>query len=320
MMGDKFRVVFRFLVLGLLFFLPRLRRRKIERWLRGREEFKKLQRADWVLVSWGKSGRTWFRVMLSRFYQQRFDIPTDILLEFDNYHSYSKQAQSVFFTHNNYLRDYTGDHQSKAHFSAKRVVLLVRDPRDVAVSQFFQWKFRMRPRKKYLNSYPEHGADISIYDFVMGQSSGLSTIIDFLNDWAAALDMLGPESVLMVRYEDLRTHPEQEMQRILDFVGMEPGNDEITEAVKFAAYQNMKKMEQEQHFKGSGARVKAGDESNPQSFKVRRAKVGGYRDYFDDDEIQAIDRLVIDTLNPLFAYAGQPVSEPQKIKAEQVTE
>lgn len=302
-MGDKFRVLSRFLVLALLFFLPRGQRRKIERWLRGREEFKKLQRADWVLVSWGKSGRTWFRVMLSHFYQQRFGIPTDILLEFDNYYSYSKQAQRVFFTHNNYLRDYTGNHHSKAHFIGKKLVLLVRDPRDVVVSQFFQWKFRMRPGKKYLNSYPVHGADISIYDFVMGQSSGLATIIEFLNDWAAAIHTLGSGSVLMVRYEDLRTRPEKEMQRILAFVGMEPAEDEVAEAVIFAAYQNMKKMEQELHFKGSGARVKPGDQSNPQSFKVRRAKVGGYRDYFSEEEIAKIDQYVDEQLEPVFGYS-----------------
>ena len=29
-----------------------------------------------------------------------------------------------------------------------RIIRIVRDPRDVAVSQFFQWKFRMRPHKR----------------------------------------------------------------------------------------------------------------------------------------------------------------------------
>ena len=68
-MADKARVVVRHLIMLLCFWLPAARRKKIERWLRGREEFKKLQRSDWVLMSWGKSGRTWLRVMLSRAYQ-----------------------------------------------------------------------------------------------------------------------------------------------------------------------------------------------------------------------------------------------------------
>ena len=49
---------------------------------------------------------------------------------------------SIFFTHDNYLEDYTGNLDSKADFYGKRVVLLVRNPKDVAVSQYFQWKYR----------------------------------------------------------------------------------------------------------------------------------------------------------------------------------
>ena len=45
------------------------------------------------------------------------------------------------------------------------------------------------------------------------------------------------------------------------------------------------------------------DKDNPNSYKVRRAKVGGYRDYFTDEEVAVIDRLVADTLDPLFHYS-----------------
>ena len=65
----------------LCFWLPGRRRKNLERWLRGREEFKKLERCDWVLMSWGKSGRTWLRVMLSRAYQLQGDLASDELLE-----------------------------------------------------------------------------------------------------------------------------------------------------------------------------------------------------------------------------------------------
>ena len=46
------------LLLGLLFFLPDRRKIVLDRWLRGRHEFGKLVRADAVVVSFGKSGRT----------------------------------------------------------------------------------------------------------------------------------------------------------------------------------------------------------------------------------------------------------------------
>tara|TARA_B100001540_G_scaffold211565_1_gene186491 strand:- start:4036 stop:4998 length:963 start_codon:yes stop_codon:yes gene_type:complete len=302
-MADKARVVLRHLVMLLVFWLPAARRKKIERWLRGREEFHKLQRSDWVLMSWGKSGRTWLRVMLSRAYTLKAGLPASELLDFDNLRKADPSLPAVFFTHNNYLRDYTGNWQSKAHFKGRKIVLLVRDPRDVAVSQFFQWQFRMRPNKKFINDYPPHGADIDTWDFVLDRDAGVPRIVDYFNGWAAAMAEL--EDVLVVRYEDMRADPAAVLARILAFTGSDVSAQQVEEAVEFAAYENMKKMEQESFFKGSGARVKAADKDNPQSYKVRKAKVGGYRDYFTDEQCAELDDLVAQ-LDPLFGYGTRP--------------
>ena len=156
-MREIWAVVTRHLITGALFFLPRARRFGIERRLRGKEEYRKLQLADWVLMSWGKSGRTWFRVTLSRFYQLKHGLPMRHLLEFDNLHKKNPAIPRVLFSHNNYMRAYLGDWETLNHFRGKKVVMLVRDPRDVAVSQFFQWKYRMRPNKMLLNHYPAQG-------------------------------------------------------------------------------------------------------------------------------------------------------------------
>ena len=301
-MADTARAVVRHLIMLLCFWLPAQRRKKIERWLRGREEFKKLEKSDWVLMSWGKSGRTWLRVMLSRAYQLKGGLDARELLDFDNLKKLDPQLPAVFFTHNNYLRDYTGNAESKAHFKGKRIVLLVRDPRDVAVSQFFQWQFRMRPNKKFINDYPPHGADIGVWDFVLDRDAGVPRIVDYFNGWARAIPEL--KDVLIVRYEDMRADPAAALAKILDFTGTGVTAAQVQEAVDFAAYDNMKKMEQEKFFKGSGARVKPGDKDNPQSFKVRKAKVGGYRDYFTDEQCEQLDRMVAD-LDPVFGYGGE---------------
>ncbi len=87
-----------------LTWLPRKHHKAIGRWVRGREEHRKLQRADYILMSWGKSGRTWLRVMLSRFYQLAYDLPEGMMLEFDNLHRVNPAIPKVFFTHGNYLR------------------------------------------------------------------------------------------------------------------------------------------------------------------------------------------------------------------------
>jgi hypothetical protein len=302
-MADKARVVVRHIILTLCFWLPAARRKAIERWLRGREEFKKLQRSDWVLMSWGKSGRTWLRVMLSRAYQLKGNLDASELLDFDNLKRLDPQLPAVFFTHNNYLRDYTGNQQSKAHFRGKRIVLLVRDPRDVAVSQFFQWQFRMRPNKKFINDYPPHGAAIDAWDFVLDKEAGVPRIVDYFNGWAQAVPDL--KDVLVVRYEDMRKDPGAVLARILAFTGTAVTVEQVQQAVDFAAYDNMKKMEEDKFFKGSGARVKPGDKDNPQSFKVRKAKVGGYRDYFTDEQCAQLEQMVAQ-LDPVFGYGGRP--------------
>ncbi len=301
-MADLARAVVRHLIMLLCFWLPASRRKKVERWLRGREEFKKLQKSDWVLMSWGKSGRTWLRVMLSRAYQLKGGLDAHELLDFDNFKQLNSQLPAVFFTHNNYLRDYTGNRESKVHFRGKRIVLLVRDPRDVAVSQFFQWQFRMRPNKKFINDYPPHGADIGVWEFVLDADAGVPRIVDYFNGWARAVPEL--KDVLIVRYEDMRVAPETVLASILEFTGTAVSAEQVREAVDFAAYDNMKKMEQEKFFKGSGARVKPADKDNPQSFKVRKAKVGGYRDYFTDEQCEQLDQMIAQ-LDPVFGYGGE---------------
>ena len=114
-------------VMALLFWLPDARRIRIERWLRGREEKKRLDRADVAVVSFGKSGRTWLRVMVSRYYQLLHGIPEGVLLGFENYHRRDAAIPKIFFTHDNYIKDYTGELDSKASFYDKKVVLLVRN-------------------------------------------------------------------------------------------------------------------------------------------------------------------------------------------------
>jgi len=302
-MQPHWRDAGRWLMTSGAFFLPQARRKAIDRWLRGREEHRKLQLADYVLMSWGKSGRTWLRVMLSRFYQIAYGIPEGRMLEFDNLKRANPAIPSVFFTHGNYLRNYTGNWVDKSEFYGKRIVMLVRDPRDIAVSQYFQWKYRMRPVKKMLNDYPAHGVDVPIFDFVMNPEVGLPEIIGFLEMWQRELPRA--RDSIVVRYEDMRVDPEQALRRILAFLST-PGTDaQIGDAVAYAAYDNMRQLEQKRVFRLSGLRLRPGDEANPQSYKVRRAKVGGWRDYFDDREVAAIDGLLAARPQPPFGYGAE---------------
>jgi hypothetical protein len=299
-MIDNLSLAARYAVVGACLWLPRSRQKSVERWLRGREEFSKTRKADVILMSYGKSGRTWLRVMLSRFYQTAYDMPANRMFEFDNFKRLDPRIPSIYFTHGNYLRNYTGRWSDKADFYDKRILMLARDPRDIAVSQYFQWKHRMLPRKKMLNDYPEHGTDISVFDFVMDRAAGLPIILDFMEMWQRELPKVAES--LVVRYEVMRAEPQREMKRILAFCGT-PGSDEqIADSVDYAAYENMKRLETGGAYAGHGQRLVPGIRGNPDSFKVRRAKVGGYRDYFDDEQAAAIDALMAERQGPLFGY------------------
>jgi alcohol sulfotransferase len=276
-----------------------------ERMLRGRERYGHLERADAVVVSYPKSGRTWLRVMVSRLYQQIYDLPENTLIGFDNFHYMNRRIPRLLFTHDDYIRDFTGHTDSKRDFYDKKVLLLARDPRDVAVSMFFHWSFRTQPWKKQLNHYPPHGTDCSIYDFVCGADTGIPRIIDFMNQWSRERDRIREFELL--RYEDMRVRPVETLDRVARFLGIPAGAARIQEAVEYASYESMKKKEADQSFRMSGTRLAPGDSGNPESYKVRRAKVGGYRDYFDDDQIGVIDGIVSDTLDPFYGYASAPV-------------
>lgn len=279
--------------------LPRQTSVGIERWLRGYEESRKLARADAVIVSFGKSGRTWLTVLLSRYFARKYGLPDGRIMDFDDFHRRNLAIPVIFFTHDNYIKDYLGRDRKFDIYGRLPVVLLVRDPRDTAVSQYFQWKHRMNRRKKLINAYPME--DIGIFDFVTGEAAGIPKILAFMNAWAHDIEDF--PSLLVVKYEDLRAATRQELRRVLTFFGQTPTDAELDDCVAYASVDNMRRMEQENAGRRTtDPRLRPGNADDPASFKVRRAKVGGWRDYVTETEAASIDRMVREGLSPIFGY------------------
>ena len=279
--------------------LPREAGIRVERRMRGWEEASKLSHADGVIVSFGKSGRTWFRVLISRYFAHKHRLPDGQIMEFDEFHRANAKIPVLFFTHDNYLKDYMGHDRKFDLYGQKRVILMVRDPRDTAVSQYFQWKHRIVPRKKVINAYP--AGDLDVHSFITGEAAGIPKIIEFMNDWARELPRF--PNLLVIKYEDLKSDTAGQLGRALRFLGEAPSEAELVDAAQYASVENMRKMEQENAGKlAANARLKPGNANDPSSFKVRRAKVGGWRDYVTDEEAAAIDAMVRDRLDPVFGY------------------
>lgn len=302
--------------------LPDTQRRNVGRWLRGWAESLLLDGADATIVSYGKSGRTWLRLMLSRFYQRRHGLPEGSFLEYDNLSRQAPGIPTIFFTHGNYLRDFTGHVDAVTEdFRDRRVLLLVRDPRDIAVSQYFQWAHRMSPHKKWLNRYPPQGSELTVWQFVAECEAGLDRAICFLNVWAEAASTL--ESIEIVRYEDMRSEPESSLYRVLRFLDADPDEAGVHDAVEYARFDNMRRLEERSQVSASGRRLVPGKSDNSDSYKVRRAKVDGWRDYFDENQIATLDERVRAELRPGFGYlaneqglvGGDPATHQRRVSA-----
>jgi hypothetical protein len=264
------------LVHGPLRVLPRERRRRIDRWLRGREEARRLALADAAIVSYGKSGRTWLRVMLSRLYTLRHGLPAGSMLEFDNLHRRVPAIPRLLFTHANYIRDWTGEWDGRRHFRDVRTVLLIRHPCDVAVSQYHQWRHRMRPWKTVLNRYPPPGAPTGLEEFVLDPSVGLPAILAWLELFERELGAIRAHH--LVRYEDLRRDTAGELARLAAFLDTPATAPEIEAAVAYARLDNMRRLEAEGALGFTGIRGRPKDALNPASFKTRKGSVGGWRE------------------------------------------
>ena len=292
-------------LVGNLFFLPSATRARLNLWLNGRHEYRKLRTCEYVIVSFPKSGRTWLRAMLSGYYQVSYGIDRKEMLGSTNYHKQNNKIPTIMFTHDNYLKNYTKEPDSKAPYYDKKVILLVRDPRDVAVSWYHTRRFRPNPLKRHVG-IREVGENVpNMFAFVFG---GLERIIGYMNVWER--ERVRIKGFLMVRYEDLRADPAEVLARVLDFLGT-PGSDEaLAQAVSYASFENMRKMEQTQAFGAGDRKMAPADRSDLRSYKVRRAKVGGYRDYFTEEQVRKMNALVAANLSSSLGYASEPSPPP----------
>jgi len=273
---------------------------------RGRKELSRAAKSSSIILSRAKSGRTWLRAMISRMYQTHYALDEAQLLEFDNFHKQNREIPRVLFTHGYYLRQEIEATGSAKRYDGKSVAFLVRNPCDVAVSEYFQSTKRAKQSKVEL-----YGIDteMPMFDFVMEGPMGIPAIIEYLNSWNESLAKV--DRVLRVRYEDLRANPFIGLSEVSSFLGAPFTAATIQEAVDFADFENLKKLEKDDFFNNSRLRPRNPDD--PDSFKVRRGKVEGYRDYFDDDQIRQMEDLVRTRLAPVFGYYAD--AEPGRAAA-----
>lgn len=107
---------------------------------------------------------------------------------------------------------------------------------------------------------------------------------------------------LVIRYEDLRKDEEKELRRVIEFMGTPADREAVAEAVSYASFENMKRMEREGQLATDRHRFGSVRGSDGEAFKLRRAKVGGYRDYFTEDQAAYLGDLIQTHLTSELGY------------------
>lgn len=293
-------------VLGTLPDGPRI---AIRRSLRMRKERARLHDADLTVIAHPKSGSTWLRFQLARLYQRKFDLPESMIPRINEYHRLDARVPRLHMAGYEYSKQVIARPAPDSELQQKQAIFIVRHPMDVVVSLYFHIQKHAAHERKLFNNWPLSLEGVSIYDFSMRDDWGLSEAIGFYNQCVRHAETM--ERAMVVSYEDMRTDTAATLAEIMRFAGTEVTEDEIRETVEFTSVENLRAAERNNSF--NSYRLRPGDAKDPDSFKVRRAKIFGYRDYFDPEQLARLDEIVATTLDPSLGYGyAEPDTNPSE--------
>jgi hypothetical protein len=158
----------------------------------------------------------------------------------------------------------------------RRVIYVVRDPRDVLLSQYHSLR-------KLAGTEDEFPIEDFVERFVTGElNRHLGSWGENVGSWLATRSRC--PGFLLLRYEDLVSSTARELTRVADFAGMQTTPERISQAVERSSSQKMPESEKE-----LGPRsmpIKSGREDIP---FVPSTKSGGWRSDLREPQIARIE-------------------------------
>jgi hypothetical protein len=182
-------------------------------------------------------------------------------------------------THEQYRKEY------------KRAIYMVRDARDVALSEFAYTRaleFFRGDLDEFLNV------------FLCGKISGFGPWPQHINSWLNS-PIAGTDNLLMVRFEDLRQNPIEGFRRMADFLGVSVDQERIRQAV---ANNSLDKMKEKERAEPQRASVK--------DRFVRSGSVQGWRSKLTAAQEQFFEQHAGSLLRSLGYPASAAVAESDK--------
>lgn len=212
-----------------------------------------------VVISFPKSGRTQLRVMLHA---------AGLAVPFS--HAGSSEVRGRRAAELNTGLEYWRRH---------RILFMIRDPRDTAVSAYFQARHRS---KVYEGDLPA---------FLRDPRYGLEKILLFHLMWLEARERF--RDFALLRYEALQADPAAAFRSAAHFLaGRVPDSGGVERAVEAGRFEAMRRLEEGgEGAELFGASLTPGSLGAPESYKTRRGIVGGWRDYFGEEDVAFAEGL-----------------------------
>ncbi|MGF1479795.1 MAG: sulfotransferase domain-containing protein [Cyanophyceae cyanobacterium] len=219
-----------------MFFLNRITKKNIEK------EYQKglpanYLREDIFLVSFPRSGNTWFRFLIANAIKTHYSIQREV-----NFFSIQDIIPEVRASEDRFLQNirYEGIFgttipriiKSHSYYNPYylRVFLLVRDPRDVCVSYYH-----------YLRDRQAISQNHQFSDFCKHKQYGIEAWVKHTESWFLSLRQ--GQIIQLFRYEDLLKDPEREMSKLMSLLGLEARETALKEAVQLSSKEKMKASE-----------------------------------------------------------------------------
>ena len=225
---------------------------------------------DTFLVSYPKSGNTWVRFLLANLLH-----PNETV----GFSNINRLLPAPGVSSKRFLKTLPRPRILKSHepFDArfKKVIYLVRDPRDVVVSEY-----HFNIKKRYIE--PNLSLEQFVKPFLSGETSSYGSWWEHAASWIGARQ--GNPAFLLVRYEDLLAEPVRETAKIAAFLGINADEARLQAAVDRSSADRMRKLEQQQSDNWTGTR-----NTRKEIPFVRAAKSGGWKETLPAGLVEEIE-------------------------------
>lgn len=227
---------------------------------------------DTFIVSYPRSGNTWTRFLIANLLYPEREVG------FTNIENLIPDCEAMS---SRFLKNVSRPRVIKSHqyfdHRYRKVIYIVRDPRDVVLSYYdFSRKYRQiddaYPLTRYVN------------DFVNARlsSADWGTWGENVASWYHTRHV-GP-AFLLLRYEDMQRDTVHELERLARFLGIEPTPGRLATAVERSSADRMRKMEKTQ-----GEQWVATKEKRADIPFVRTATSGLWKEKLPADSVQEIE-------------------------------